>query len=108
MNMTIRSVDLRELSLCETDLVKSVVQNVSVILRTWRGTVPMYRPFGIDGTLVDLPVPVAKVRMVADLRETIETYEPRFRVSKISFEPEQSTNPGYLAPVVEGEIIAAV
>lgn len=95
---------LGALQLNEADPVKSVLQNIAVILSTPRGTVPLYREFGLDWTLLDKPAPVAKVLMVAEIREAIERWEPRAVVTDISFS-ENPLQPGVLMPIVEVEII---
>jgi len=95
----IASVNIGKISLGETDLVKSVMQNVSNILRTSVGTVPMYREFGIDARFVDSPINVATPIIYATIREAIEEFEPRCKVVDIDFVPDLS-NPGALLPTV--------
>ena len=98
-NSIISGVTLRTLTLNETDLVKSVMQNVQNILRTVLGTVPMYREFGIDARFVDTPINVATPIIYATIREAIEEFEPRCEVIDIDFVPDLS-NPGALLPTV--------
>ena len=50
-------------------------------------------------------MPVAKVMMIAGVREAIEVWEPRATVSDISF-AEDPLEPGRLIPTVEVEIVA--
>ncbi|MCI8757344.1 MAG: GPW/gp25 family protein [Oscillospiraceae bacterium] len=52
-----------------TDPVESVLQNIAVILSTPKGSVPMYRDFGISVDILDRPIPVAKAMMTADIKE---------------------------------------
>ena len=54
MGYKITMSEIGPISLNETDPVKSILQNVSIILRTIKGSCPMYRGFGIDATLIDL------------------------------------------------------
>ena len=61
MGYKITMSEIGPISLNETDPVKSILQNVSIILRTIKGSCPMYRGFGIDATLIDRPIPAAKV-----------------------------------------------
>lgn len=93
----------QKIQLNETDAVSSVLQNIAVILSTPKGSVPMYRDFGIDWTYLDKPTPVAKVLMVAPVREAIERWEPRATVLHVSFS-EDPARPGVLIPTVEVEI----
>lgn len=93
------------LTLNETDTVASVLQNVAIILATRRGTCPLYRDFGIPMDFLDRPMPVAKTLAFAEIKEAIETYEPRAQVVNITFE-ESPEHPGQLNPVVEVNINA--
>lgn len=88
----------------ETDPVRSILQNIAVILSTPKGTVPLYREFGLDWTMLDKPAPVARVLMIAEVREAIERWEPRATVTDISFS-EDPARQGVLMPVVEVEIV---
>lgn len=93
------------LTLNETDPVASVLQNVAIILATRRGSCPMYRGFGISMDFLDRPVPVAKTLAFSEIKETIESYEPRAQVVNVTF-LEGPEAPGQLDPVVEVTIDA--
>ena len=105
MSYTVSATDLSRLRFGETDTVNSVLHNIAVILATPRGTVPLYRDFGLDMTFLDKPVPAAKVLMVAPVREAVERWEPRARVLNVSFQTDPA-QPGTLIPTVEVEINA--
>lgn len=77
MRYKIRSDQLGEVRLCESDEARSVMQNVQMILGTRRGTVPMYRDFGLQMEFVDRSAPVAENILAAEVREALESYEPR-------------------------------
>lgn len=83
-----------------TDTVESVLQNVAVILATRRGSVPQYRSFGLSMDFLDKPTPAARARMIAEIREAVETWEPRAAVRGVtcSGDPER---PDLLAVEVE-------
>lgn len=104
MGYKITMSDIGPISLNETDTVKSILQNVSIILRTMKGSCPMYRGFGIDVTLIDRPLPAAKVLLLSSIREAIEEYEPRVRVKSVDFDTREEMQ-GVLIPTVEVEII---
>ncbi len=89
------------ITLNESDTVASVLQNVSIIVATEKGTVPMDRALGISKAWLDKPLPVAKVMGITEIREAVEQYEPRARVIGISFDQSES---GRLIPKVEVEI----
>lgn len=93
------------LTLNETDPVASVLQNVAIILSTRRGSCPMYRDFGIPMDFLDRPMPVAKTLAYAEIKEAIETYEPKATVVGVSFEERPGAS-GLLVPTVEVSIDA--
>lgn len=63
-----------------TDTVAEILQNVSIILATWRGSVPLMRDFGISSEFLALPVHVARPLIIADVKESVERCEPRATV----------------------------
>ncbi len=104
MSSYIISADSRpDLELGAADTVKSVMQSIKIILTTPKGTVPMYRDFGIDMDFLDLPAPGAEQRARAEIREAIEAWEPRATVTRITFSRSEA-EPGKLIPTVEVEI----
>lgn len=103
MSYMVSATDLKAIRLNEEDTVNSVLQNVAVILSTPMGSVPLYRDFGLDWSFLDKPTPVAKVLMVAPVREAIERWEPRATVLNVFFS-EDPAQPGLLIPTVEVEI----
>lgn len=103
MSYTVSASDLSSIRFSEADRVRSVLQNIAVILSTSMGTVPFYRDFGLDWSFLDKPAPMAKVLMVAPVREAIQRWEPRARVLDVSFS-EDPARPGLLIPTVEVDI----
>lgn len=74
-----------EIVLFPENVLIEIIQNVKTILTTLQGTVPLDRDFGIDGTLIDKPLTVAKPLIVKDIKEKIEQYEPRAKFVSISW-----------------------
>lgn len=103
MTHTVSATDMTRLLLNETDTVRSVLQNIAVILSTPKGSVPLCRNFGLDMSFLDLPMERAKIAMIAPVREAVEQWEPRASVTDVSFAVDTS-NPGRLIPTVEVEI----
>jgi len=103
MTYTVTATDLTAIQLNEQELVNSVLQNIAVILSTRKGTIPLYRDFGLSMEFLDKPMPVAKVMMVSEVREAVERWEPRATVVGVTFS-EDVTDPGRLVPTVEVEI----
>ena len=70
----------------EKDTVKSVMQNIKVILTTQRGT-DIHRPdFGSDvWKFVDEPLTAITVGKInAEITDAIERFEPRVKVKNVS------------------------
>lgn len=103
MSYTVSATDLTSIRWGEEETVQSVLQNIAVILSTMRGSVPLYRDFGLTMEFLDKPVPVAKVMMISEVREAIERWEPRATVTSVTFS-EDPAQPGVLIPTVEVEI----
>ena len=102
MALTVSAGDMEALRFCESDEARSIVQNIAVILATAKGTAPGDRAFGVDMSFLDMPLPAAKVRMIAAVREAVETFEPRVRVVGVTFDSRGEAE-GRLAPRVEVE-----
>lgn len=103
MSFQVSASDLGNIRLNEPDTVNAVLQNIALILATPKGSVPMYRDFGLSQEFLDKPAPVARAMMVSCVREAIEEWEPRAAVKQISF-TESGLEPGKLVPTVEVEI----
>lgn len=103
MSFQVSASDLGNIRLNEPDTVNAVLQNIALILATPKGSVPMYRDFGLSQEFLDKPAPVARAMMVSSVREAIEEWEPRAAVKQISF-TESGLEPGKLVPTVEVEI----
>lgn len=101
MNIKINASDDYTLNFEQDDNVKSVVQNVSLLLNTKRGTVPMHREFGLAMEFVDKPIDVAETIAFAEISEAIERFEPRATLADITFEKAKD---GKMAMVVEVSI----
>lgn len=92
------------ITLNETNDTASILQNVAMILGTPKGSVPMYRDFGVRIEALDRPVPVAKIMLRSEVKEAVELYEPRVEVVDVTFEQDRA-DPSHLIPTVEVEII---
>lgn len=85
----------------EQSRTEAILQNIALILGTAKGTVPLYRGFGMDTTALDLPLPAARARLMVDIKEAIAVYEPRAEVLRVRVE---SAEDGRLKPIVEVDI----
>ena len=103
MTYRVSEADLKTIRLNDQDTVSSVQHNVALILATPKGTVPMYRDYGLERDFLDMPVPDAEMRMVAPIREAVEQWEPRASVRDV-FLTGSSDGSGRLIAHVEIEI----
>lgn len=103
MEYTVSATDLKKIQLDEKDEIKEVLRNVAVILATPKGSVPMYRSFGLDMSFLDKPMNVAKNLAVIPVREAIEEWEPRAVYKDMTLFRDPS-NPGKLGFNVQIEI----
>jgi hypothetical protein len=70
----------------EDTAAAEVLQNVATILATPKGSVPLYREFGVSMEAIDRPIPVAKTLLIAQVTEAVEEFEPRAKVVKVTIE----------------------
>jgi phage baseplate assembly protein W len=75
-----------------------LVQNISTIVGTGAGEVPLARDFGTPQGLVDQPQSAAGAQLQAAVIRSVRTYEPRVAVSKVSLVPNAD---GVLQATVE-------
>ena len=97
------TLEARAINLMPTTEAEEILQNVRMILTTAAGTVGLYREFGLDASLVDMPVNVARNKFVAEVAKAIARWEPRCRLKKITWQTSQASD-GMLAPRVTIEI----
>lgn len=105
MTYTVNAADLKKIRLNESETVASVLQNIALILKTPKGSVPMYREFGLSQDFLDRPMPAAKASLRVAVKEAIERWEPRAEFVDVTFAGDAS-NPGELDPTVEVKIIS--
>ena len=103
MSYIINSKNTAKIKLNETNTVKSVLQNIAILLSTRQFSVPIYREFGLQMEFLDKPIVIAKPLLIADVIDAIAEYEPRATVLNIDFKEDESI-PGKLIPIVEVDI----
>lgn len=103
MRYLIRADDIKPITLNETDRLSSVLQNIAMILNTAQGSCPFYRDFGLDRGYLHRPINVARNLLISQIKEAVETFEPRAYVEDVRFETVHN-QPETLIPIVEVEI----
>lgn len=78
-------VDSRNINIMPATELEEIAQNVQMIIATLKGTVPMYREFGIDSRVIDQPIGVAQARLSAEIATAIRTFEPRARLQRVLY-----------------------
>ena len=82
----ISSADNYSVNFAPETEVEEVIQNVRTIINTIKRSVPLDRAFGIDGDVVDKPMPVAEAQLSNEIFTAVRKYEPRARIENIRFE----------------------
>ena len=90
-----------KINLMPTSEAEEIMQNVRMILQTMRGSVPLYREFGVSGELVDKPVNLVSNRLTAEYARAIQKWEPRAKLKKIYWRQTRAeATDGVLRPMV--------
>lgn len=89
--------DQEIIDIAPKDDVNEILQNVRTILATTKGTIPLDREFGIDGSVIDMPTMQAQAYLTNEIFQAIRRYEPRVSIDNITFDGEIS---GKLIPKV--------
>lgn len=95
-------LDASDLQIIPQSEVQEVLQNCQTILLTEKYSVPLDRPFGVDGRIVDAPINQTS-RITAAAAQAIRTFEPRAKLRKINFSGEP--NNGHVISSVIIEIV---
>ena len=101
MTYKINSEDEYKLKFEQDNEILSILQNISLLLNTKKGTVPMHREFGLPMEFLDKPVDVAEAIAYAEISEALEEFEPRANLEDVTFE---RTDKGKIAVIVEVSI----
>lgn len=67
-------------------------RNLNTLYSTPIGSCGLYRDFGIDWTLVDCPIELAKQNLAIEIIEKTEKYEPRVKVEEVTYEQDVNGN----------------
>lgn len=84
--------------------IEAIRQNIKMIILTFSCSIPLDRKFAHTGKFIDAPNPLTAARLVAELTDALERYEPRIRVESIEW--KNSSTPadlrlGRLVPAVK-------
>lgn len=89
-----------------TDRTEAILQGVTLVLGTRKGSVPLYRDFGLSWDLVDRPIQIVKAQLFAQIRAALKLYVPEAELVKVEIGTDPD-DPGRMIPIVEVEISGA-
>lgn len=92
------TVNPSEINFAPASVVEEVYQNVLTIITTMLHTVPLFRSFGLNPEFLDETTEIAKTKIVVEIMEKVERFEPRAFVEEVKFETDHAS--GKLKPVV--------
>ena len=85
MKYTVSARDNKRFRLGVADREQSILQNIALILATPKGSVPLYRDFGLSQEMLDRPREAAKPLLRAAVKEAIQDWEPRAAFVELDF-----------------------
>ena len=63
---------------------REIARNVKMIMATPVGSSPLYRDFGVDTSMLDKPLDLARNLYAVTVMEAVEKWEPRARVQNVT------------------------
>lgn len=103
MRHKIRSDTPLSLSLCENDVEKSILQNVYSILTTAKGSIPMYRDFGLPMAYRDRPMNIVETIISSEIMNALRQFEPRATFADVICEIDEK-EPDKIVVILEVDI----
>ena len=103
MRHKIRSDTPLSLSLCENDVEKSILQNVYSILTTAKGSIPMYRDFGLPMAYRDRPMNIVETIISSEIMNALKQFEPRATFADVICEIDEK-EPDKIVVILEVDI----
>lgn len=92
------TVDPMDINFAPGTIVEEIHQNILTIITTMMHSVPLHRTFGINPEFLDDTTEVAKTRIVVEIMEKVEQFEPRAFVEEVKFVTDHAE--GKLKPTV--------
>lgn len=93
--MTLKDVEFNVRG--EIPEAEEILRCIRNLIMTPVGTVPLDRDFGIDQSILGLPIDAAQSLLAVEIIDKVERYEPRVSVSEVE-----------LIANIDGQIIAKV
>lgn len=64
---------------------EEILQNVITILSTPKYSVPLFREFGVDGSMLDDAINVSQAKLSSEIIQAVRKYESRAKITRIYF-----------------------
>lgn len=84
------TASLNEINLSPDNEAEEILQNIRTILITLKGTVPMDREFGVNGSMIDAPLSAAQAKLTAEIVAAVNRYEPRAKVVSVAYSGQEA------------------
>jgi len=104
MSHVVRADDLSTVKLNEPDHVAATLQEVAAVMSTRRGSIPLYRTFGLPMAFLDMPANVAVPVMISEVTEAIQEFVPNAELLQV-IPIFDSNYPARMMPSVEVRIL---
>ena len=85
--LDIFGIDTAGINLFPQTTAEEIIQNVSVLLTTVVGSVPLDRRLGLNPIFIDEPQARAMMELRIFAIQTLQDYEPRVEVTEVDFVP---------------------
>lgn len=100
MQMIVEPIKPGEINLFPKTLMEEVAQNVGIIIASAKFSVPLDRDFGTSHSQIDTPINLAQPRLIMEIIDAVEKYEPRAEIISIDIKQDEA-QAGKIIPVVE-------
>lgn len=90
---------LEQINFAPKTLREEVEQNLCTIIATSINTVPLFRKFAFDKSMLDKPVQVIQARFSSEFLSKAKKFEPRAIISKIDYSSSDWQN-GKIQPKI--------
>lgn len=78
-------INLSDVKIESSSMDTEVLNRLKNLYSTYEGTVPFDRNFGINPNILDEPIDIAKGKLVAEVIQKTQKYEPGIRVIEVKF-----------------------
>lgn len=86
------------------DVAQDVERSLTAMFGTLKGSMPLKREYGIDPSVLDNPLSVAKTLLAEEIYTCADAYEARAQVLDVSFSYDPETDA--LCPIIRYELVS--